>query len=586
MENCRSEYRNLFEECIADDDKIDADERHVLEEKATGLGLTPDEVEQIESKVRVKFQSSLFALRSPEEKIRIKKAKTLLLKICDFKNAYEELKKLSTSLRKDKEVTGLYVMSAIAYKPEEALSILYQNYRTDTPRKSFLRICALEALGEDSEASEELKKSLHIFPDDPYLKAKTLERLTDLYLSDEQEDDQLDDMREYFEELALPKDSSDPYLSFVIFYYRMSNDESFTVKDMLDSLREPYHAQIKSNVRDMVKSLSKKKEKDVELAKLIDMAKESSNGDGLSLSDVAELLDCDENRAEMLLLELTESGRLEKWGEDNDCAWFLNEGSDVRTKKIIKKSPLVPADSEKPSDDCILLHNDINMLYQAALRSFRDRNFITRRYEGHLLVIEKVFHEVMDARTRFESWMWDGIAICGFAPAHSDWSTGFVLSTEGLYVKEDFDRPAERVLGIDEVCTLKVSKAPSFEGILIGDYKLRLPATFNSEEALLFFKFFQKVLLKTLEYSRKLQLCELCDLKDKADILSKPRYESAYRDRLKELESIFEELVDEETQIDENKQNATDDYSSYNRGTVIMLAIVIFVTLLFYGFLK
>ena len=53
-ENSRSEYRNLFEECIADDDKIDADEARLWKKKPP-MQDSPDEVEQIESKVRVKF---------------------------------------------------------------------------------------------------------------------------------------------------------------------------------------------------------------------------------------------------------------------------------------------------------------------------------------------------------------------------------------------------------------------------------------------------------------------------------------------------------------------------------------------------
>ena len=541
----KSQYRKLFMECIAEDDRIVPEIRAILHEEAERLGLSANEVEGIESEVRMKRQSRLFAIRSPEERVRIKKFSSLLFNKCQFKDSYEGFKALASGLKKDREVLGLYVLASIAHKPEEALSILeeHSNYHVDSPRKAFLRICTLEALSKDAEASNELKRALYLFPDDPYLNAKSLERLTDLYLFEEQEEEQLEDMKDYFEELALPKDSSDPYLSFVMLYYRMAYDQSFTVKDMLESLQEPYYARIKSNVRDMEKSLSKKKGKEDGIAKLIDAVKESSDGDGLSLSDAAKLLDGDVKRTEMLLHELTEAGRLEKFGEGKDFAWFLTVGSETRAKKVIAKSPLVPSDAEKPDDEQIFWQGDIERLYKAALINFRERNGITRKSSGYA---DRVSYSLeigaFLASEDWESWRTEGVDIAGFSNAFwGGWSKGFFLTSIGLYVKESADK-LPWFLDLKEICYLPVSTDSSFNGVLIGDYKLKLSSKFNSREAYLFFIFFQKLILTTLEYSRKLQIFELGELKDEADVLSKPRYESAYRKRLEELENILNEI--------------------------------------------
>ena len=137
--NIKCEYRNLFEESIIDDDKIDSDERSVLQAVAKDLGLSQNEVEQIESEVRKKRQSRLFAIRSPEENIRIKKASKLLLKSCQYKQAYTELENLTKSLKKDLEVSNLYVLAAIAHNPKVAIEVLDRDpkYSVDTPKKVF-----------------------------------------------------------------------------------------------------------------------------------------------------------------------------------------------------------------------------------------------------------------------------------------------------------------------------------------------------------------------------------------------------------------------------------------------------------------
>ena len=332
----RQEYETLFRDCISDDDKIDDEERSVLEEEAKRLGLSAADIAAIENRVRKKSESHLFSVRSPEEEIRFMKAKEALMKRFEVEKAYKEFKSLAGSLRKDREVINYFLLAAIKHGPQEAIEILENNihFKSDSPDKFFLKVMTLEQADRSAEASAELKKALYLYPDDSALKAKSLERLVDLYLSDEQEDWQLSQMDEYAAKIDLPKNAEDPYVQFVNGYYRMAKDADYPVDRMLSDLNYTYYARIKNTVASL---LNEKKRADMKKAQEEERRKteveehrkaeekEASLKAAMQAADKRQAKEKEDKKAAQDLIQETQ--REEKEKQDRKemffCAWYF-----------------------------------------------------------------------------------------------------------------------------------------------------------------------------------------------------------------------------------------------------------------------
>lgn len=308
----RQEYETLFRDCISDDDKIDDEERSVLEEEAKRLGLSPADIAAIENRVRKKSESHLFSVRSPEEEIRFMKAKKALMKRFEVEKAYKEFKSLAGSLRKDREVIHYFLLAAIKHDPEEAIEILENNihFKSDSPGKFFLKVMTLEQADRSAESSAELKKALYLYPYDSALKAKALERLVDLYLSDEQEDWQLSEMNKYAAQIDLPKNAEDPYVQFVNGYYRMAKDADYPVDRMLSELNYAYYARIKNTVASL---LNEKKRADMKKALEHEAEeKEASLKAAMQAADKRKEKEKEEKRAAQELMQEVQREEKEK----------------------------------------------------------------------------------------------------------------------------------------------------------------------------------------------------------------------------------------------------------------------------------
>ena len=109
-------------------------------------------------------------------------------------------------------------------------------------------------MGEDSDASDELKKGLFLFPDNQRLQLKQLERLIDLYFDHEQESEQLENLRKYYEnDVGQFSGDEDLYSKFVNSYYKVALDTGFENFSEFERISGNYHFVIKSNASDIRK---------------------------------------------------------------------------------------------------------------------------------------------------------------------------------------------------------------------------------------------------------------------------------------------------------------------------------------------
>ena len=255
-ESNEREYRESFLNFIKDDNKIDSKERLNLESLGKNLDLASEKIIQIEKEIRMEIESTFLKSRSHEEEVRINKAKEALFNEHNFEEAFSEFSKLKESLPQDNEVLDLCIWAATAEKPSFALECLETSSlaNIDSPEKSFYLINIYEALGEDSDASKELKKGLSLFPDNQRLKFKQVERLIDLYFDHEQESEQLENLRKYYEnDVGQFSGGEDLYSKFVNSYYKFALDTGFENFSEFERISGNYHFVIKSNASDIRK---------------------------------------------------------------------------------------------------------------------------------------------------------------------------------------------------------------------------------------------------------------------------------------------------------------------------------------------
>ena len=249
-------YRENFLNFIKDDSKIDSKERLNLESLGKKLGLASGKISQIEKEIRMEIESTFLKLRSHEEEVRINKGKEALFIEHNFEEAFSEFNDLRESLPHDSEVLDLCIWAATAEKPSFALECLETSSlaNIDSPEKSFYLINVYEALGEDSDATEELKKGLFLFPDNQRLQLKQVERLIDLYFDHEQEAEQLENLQKYYEnDDDQFSCGEDLYSKFVNSYYKVALDTGFENFSEFEKISGNYHFVIKSNAFDIRK---------------------------------------------------------------------------------------------------------------------------------------------------------------------------------------------------------------------------------------------------------------------------------------------------------------------------------------------
>ncbi len=256
LENNEKEYKENFLNFIRDDRTIDPQERSNLQNLGEKLGLDSAKISQIETEIRRDIESKILNARSYEEEVRINKAKESLFQDLNFKEAFSELSELKESLPQDEEVFDLYVWAATAEEPKYALESLEKSVlaNVDSPEKSFYLVNIHEALGEDSEASEELKRGLSLFPDSQRLRFKQLERLIDLYFDYEQDPEQLKSLKEYHHTyLKKSEVGEDAYLKFVNSFFKIAFDTDFLNISELKRISKNYHFNIKANAVGILK---------------------------------------------------------------------------------------------------------------------------------------------------------------------------------------------------------------------------------------------------------------------------------------------------------------------------------------------
>ena len=212
-------YRQMVSAALTDDSKIDADERKNLNAEAKQIGLSEDSARSIEEEIRREMASHSATL-SPRDKLLFNRAhKTFYLK-GDASKAFGNLKILAKNYPEHQEIARMYVLCSIEADPESGLKFLSHSpcFDEDSARKSLRKIELYEKLGETAMEQEEEQRALLAFADDPMIKAKALERLIDLYLEDEQEEEELEAVKELSGTWEKPGPEDDAYLHFVDAY--------------------------------------------------------------------------------------------------------------------------------------------------------------------------------------------------------------------------------------------------------------------------------------------------------------------------------------------------------------------------------
>ena len=205
---------------LGDDHVLDSEESIKLDEKADELGLSTLAKNQIESEERSKDAESMEEQMTPRDKSRYKRAHDAFLKLGDPKSAFSNIDGLQIAYPNNREVAELYVLIAVEADPAKGLSFINHSpiFRCDSAIKSIRLIELYESMGNDNEATNEERRALRGFRDNPLVHAKALERLIDLYYEDEQQQDQAKDVKAEAASFQKPEPTDDPYLHFVQAY--------------------------------------------------------------------------------------------------------------------------------------------------------------------------------------------------------------------------------------------------------------------------------------------------------------------------------------------------------------------------------
>ena len=219
-----SSYRQLVNLYLHGDHLIDAAERQKLDQKASELGLTSEQARRIESESRQLDEASVDLEMTQRAKAQLKRAHLSFYEDGDVKKAYRHISGLEGAYSQRQEFAELYVLILIEVDPAKGLEFLSESphFSHDSPLKSLRLIELHEAMDCTNEAEKEEQRASRIFPDDRLVKAKSLERLIDLYYEDDQEQWQYDDIQTEAEMWIEPRPDDDPYLHFVHAYLEFS----------------------------------------------------------------------------------------------------------------------------------------------------------------------------------------------------------------------------------------------------------------------------------------------------------------------------------------------------------------------------
>lgn len=240
------EYRTAVREALTGDKIIDAEERSQLDALAQKLGISGERAGFIEDEVRSAEAQEDDSL-SPRDKLLFSQAQAALYRNADAGAALAKLEDLSQGYRNNAEIARAFVLAATEANPERGLEFLRvaPPFRHDSAHKSVRKIELHESLGQEREAANEERTALRAFGNDSLIKAKALERFIDLYLEGEQEESQLQAVKEEAANWTRPQADDDPYLHFVDAYLDFATQESQALEPKTEEVVALYFCQRK-----------------------------------------------------------------------------------------------------------------------------------------------------------------------------------------------------------------------------------------------------------------------------------------------------------------------------------------------------
>ena len=218
-------FRQKVRECLDDDHKIDDEEKLELDRLSVEFGFSQADVKRFLDEGYEEDRLANQQAMSSRDSSNFKKAQRALNKKNDPKAAFDLIGKLvaADAYPSNKELAKFFLLVAAEADPESGLSFLEENELfagKDSSLKSVRKLEMLDALEQQDEADKVERNEFPRFPGDALVLAKTLERKIDLFLEDDQEEDEREDVLNFIDEINWEevKNSDEPdYKAFIQF---------------------------------------------------------------------------------------------------------------------------------------------------------------------------------------------------------------------------------------------------------------------------------------------------------------------------------------------------------------------------------
>ena len=171
------EYRDAVRAALSDDNLIDQQEASLLEEKAKGLGISPERKVAIEKEIRNIVVGNASSELTSSDKFSLKDA-IQNLDLANPEGAFGNLSTLSKSYPENQEIANLYVEVCIHHAPSKGLEFLSISpcFRHDSALKSIFSSILHDMVDDYDAADEQLRHAERVFGDDPLVRTRLLER--------------------------------------------------------------------------------------------------------------------------------------------------------------------------------------------------------------------------------------------------------------------------------------------------------------------------------------------------------------------------------------------------------------------------
>src|SRR5574344_197616 len=161
--NTESQYKALLAE-VYKDGKVSTEERHLLEQKRSELGLPQDTATALEAAFEKKVLSDIPQLTKIEE-VMVQKAADLLLKEYDCSAAYKKLSDLYQKHPDNEQIISLFLRAAKKEDPDKALDVI-QKLNVDVKEAYLTASDIYIAKSQMEEAERQLANAKQLWPDD------------------------------------------------------------------------------------------------------------------------------------------------------------------------------------------------------------------------------------------------------------------------------------------------------------------------------------------------------------------------------------------------------------------------------------